>query len=465
MGLHIFFLPFLAPGHMIPMVDLAKLFASRGGVKATIITTAANASRVQPALNRSPLPIGLITLPFPHSVPENVTSLPTPDLTPEFIAGLDSLEAPFERLMIEHRPDCIVSDIFYPWSADAAGRQDIPRVVFHGSSNFNFAVISAISKHKPHETVAEDEPFVVPGLPHAVRLVRSQLMGGVTSPGGFEGRMMESLKCTYGSIMNTFHMMEPGYTDNNHFFRRTWLVGPVSLCNSDTPDRAVRGGGGACEFGSCLDWLDSKEPGSVLYICFGSLGEFTVSQLGEIATGLISSGCQFIWVVRNVVGDSSDWMPQGFEERGLIVRGWAPQMVILNHQAVGGFMTHCGWNSCLEGASAGVPMITWPLFADQFCNERLLVDVLRIGVAVGSKVNSAVAEKRTIVSGEEVKKAQQEVMGSSEEAQARRKRAKEVAQMARIAVEEGGSSYKDLCSMVHELTEIKNGKAEAGIVM
>ncbi|KAJ8572380.1 hypothetical protein K7X08_008891 [Anisodus acutangulus] len=110
----------------------------------------------------------------------------------------------------------------------------------------------------------------------------------------------------------------------------------------------------------------------------------------DLAMGIEDSEQEFIWVVREgkIEQENEEWLPEGFDERrkekGLIIRGWAPQVLILDHKAIGAFVTHCGWNSTLEGISAGVPMVTWPVFAEQFFNEKLVTEVLRIGVGVGS---------------------------------------------------------------------------------
>ncbi|KAJ6824013.1 scopoletin glucosyltransferase-like [Iris pallida] len=429
--LHIFFLPLLSAGNFIPMVDMAKLFASRG-VRATIVTTAGNLTRVKPAVDRCPHPIRILTISFPSSsVPDNMSDVPTPDTCNEVLEALGSLEAPFEQLLAEHRPDCVVSDMWYTWSADLAAARGIPRLIFRASGAFSGALSAAISSSKPHEGVADDdEPFVVPGVPHRIELSRSRLMYSdeLYAPlRGLFARMAEAGRRSYGTVLNTSRELEPGYVAGE----RVWALGPVSLCNDDALERAARGGDGR---GDCMDWLDGRELGSVVYVCFGSMGGFGRDQLREMAAGLAASGHPFLWVVRNA-GDASEWMPEGFEEevggRGMVVRGWAPQVAILGHGAVGGFVTHCGWNSCLEGASCGVPMATWPLFSDQFLNERLLVDVLRIGVAVGSKKFGWRAEERTLVGAEDVSRAVKEVMGSGEEARGRRERAREAAEVAR----------------------------------
>jgi hydroquinone glucosyltransferase len=129
------------------------------------------------------------------------------------------------------------------------------------------------------------------------------------------------------------------------------------------------------------------DDGSVLYVYFGSGGTLSTEQTTELAAGLEASEQKFLWVVHfpsdkdrsaGYFGTSSaehgnddplSYLPEGFVERtsgtGLAVPLWAPQVEILNQPAVGGFLSHCGWNSTLESAAAGVPMVAWPLFADQ----------------------------------------------------------------------------------------------------
>jgi UDP:flavonoid glycosyltransferase YjiC (YdhE family) len=262
---------------------------------------------------------------------------------------------------------------------------------------------------------------------------------------------------SFGVVVNSFYELEPAYADyyKKVLGRRAWNVGPVSLCNRDIEDKAGRGKETSIDQHECLKWLDSKKPNSVVYICFGSTTNFSDSQLKEIAAGLEASGQQFIWVVRrNKKGqeDKEDWLPEGFEERmegmGLIIRGWAPQVLILDHEAIGAFVTHCGWNSTLEGITAGKPMVTWPIFAEQFYNEKLVTDVLKTGVGVGVKEWLRVHGDH--VKSEAVEKTITQIM-VGEEAEEMRSRAKKLGQTARKAVEEGGSSYSDFNALIEEL--------------
>uniref|UniRef100_A0A2P2MGJ2 anthocyanidin 3-O-glucosyltransferase n=1 Tax=Rhizophora mucronata TaxID=61149 RepID=A0A2P2MGJ2_RHIMU len=128
------------------------------------------------------------------------------------------------------------------------------------------------------------------------------------------------------------------------------------------------------------------------------------------------------------------------EGRGLIIRGWAPQASILDHEAVGGFVTHCGWNSILEGITAGKPMVAWPIAAEQFYNEKLVTEVLKTGVSVGAK--QWVRLHGDYIKSENIEKAINGIM-LGDEAEEVRKRARKLAEMTRNAVQEGGSGPRD----------------------
>ncbi|VAH24621.1 unnamed protein product [Triticum turgidum subsp. durum] len=131
-------------------------------------------------------------------------------------------------------------------------------------------------------------------------------------------------------------------------------------------------------------------------------------------------------------------------------KGWAPQVLILNHPAVGCFLTHCGWNSTLEAASAGVPMVTWPRHADQFFNEKLVVDVLEVGVSVGAKDYGSSTETHRVIGAEMIGDAVRLLM-EEVEGDAMRRRASDLGLKARSAVEKGGSSYGDAGQLLDEL--------------
>lgn len=134
----------------------------------------------------------------------------------------------------------------------------------------------------------------------------------------------------------------------------------------------------------CIQWLDTKSPGSVLYVSFGSYAHLSKEELLEIAEGIKISGVSFLWVLRPdmVSSDDPDPLPAGFRDevgdRGMIV-SWTCQIAVLSHRAIGGFLTHCGWNSVLESIWCGIPMLCFPLLTDQFTNRKLVVDDWKIG--------------------------------------------------------------------------------------
>ncbi|CAL5350887.1 unnamed protein product [Camellia sinensis] len=217
-----------------------------------------------------------------------------------------------------------------------------------------------------------------------------------------------------------------------------------------------------------MKWLDEQEPRSVVYACLGSITLLSLPQLIELGLGLEASKRPFVWVIRSgdKAAEMKKWVEEdGFEERtkgrGLLIRGWAPQILILSRLAVGAFLTHCGWNSTLEGVCAGVPMITWPMFGEQFLNEKLAVQLLEIGVSVGVQtVGRIFAEDNCeeLVEREVVRAAVEKVMSEGIEGEETRRRARVFGVMAKKAMEEGGSSYLNMRLFIQDVIKLVSHK-------
>ncbi|KAF6156855.1 hypothetical protein GIB67_000395 [Kingdonia uniflora] len=414
--LEMVFIPFIAPGHMIPMVDMARLIASHG-VRVTIIITTHNALIFKKVIDRdieTGNPIYLYILPFPFAqvgLPEgieNLRSLTSPDQTAKVSMGAMLLQKPIEQILRDRAPDCIVSDMFNPWTVDFAAQLGFPRIWFQGSSFTALRAADSIESNAPHEKVTSDtETFVVPGLPDRLEMTRLQLPDHVRSKtpyGALLDLIGDAETRSYGVLMNSFY---------------------ESLQECD-----------------CL-------------------AKFRAPQLHEIALALQASSHPFIWVIgHEETTEDQMWLPDGFKERmnGLMIHGWAPQVLILEHPAIGGLMTHCGWNSILESLTAGVPLIAWPMYAEQFYNEKLVTQVAKIGVGVGAEgwYNLIDDERKVLVKREKIEKAVLRLMDSGDEAEKIKERAKEFGEKAKSAVEVGGSSYNDLMGLIDELVRLRD---------
>ncbi|XP_030440460.2 scopoletin glucosyltransferase-like [Syzygium oleosum] len=195
-----------------------------------------------------------------------------------------------------------------------------------------------------------------------------------------------------------------------------WGVGPLlpeqywKLAGSLLHDREIRSNRpSTVTEDEVIQWLDSKPHGSVLYVAFGSEVGPTAEEYPELAAALEESTRPFIWAIQYGAGrrgppktflggspgsdedEDEGYFPHGLDkkvgERGLIVRGWAPQLLILSHPSTGGFLSHCGWNSTVEAIGRGVPFLTWPIRGDQYYNSKLVVDHLKIGHVVSEDMS------------------------------------------------------------------------------
>ncbi|KAK1411114.1 hypothetical protein QVD17_37658 [Tagetes erecta] len=182
-----------------------------------------------------------------------------------------------------------------------------------------------------------------------------------------------------------------------------------------------------------IGWLNTKSKSSVVYVSFGSLSTFSMDQLEEIASGLLESGRPFLWVIRDVNQSAKLSNLEELKKQGMIV-GWCSQVEVLNHQATGCFVTHCGWNSTTEVLAAGVPTVGFPLWTDQATNAKMIEDVWKSGVKV--KRN----EGNEMVEGKEIKRCLEIVMEDAK----MKKNAEKWRDIAREAVTNGGSSVMNL---------------------
>ncbi|XP_060186335.1 zeatin O-xylosyltransferase-like [Lycium barbarum] len=256
-----------------------------------------------------------------------------------------------------------------------------------------------------------------------------------------------------GDIHNTSKVIEGKFLDllaqaeiNQN--KKQWAVGPILPTKLDHSSNRNN---------TCLEWLNKQPPRSVIYISFGTTTSLSDREIKELAVGLEQSKQKFIWVLRDA--DRGDIftgkarrveLPEGFEERvkevGLVVREWAPQPEILAHSSTGGFMSHCGWNSCIESITMGVPIAAWPMHSDQPNNGFLVTEILKIGLLVREW------EKREeLVSASTIENVVSKLM-ASEEGDGIRKRAEELGEAVRRSTEIGGASRIELDSFIAYIT-------------
>lgn len=265
-----------------------------------------------------------------------------------------------------------------------------------------------------------------------------------------------------GMVVNTFVELEPHALLSLSKVKNSppvFAVGPVlDLAGpvSWHPDRA--------NYKVIMDWLDDQPASSVVFLCFGSMGSLSAPQVREIAIGLELSGHRFLWSLREPpkarMLSPTDYsnveaaLPEGFLDRtsGIgLVCGWAPQVTVLAHPAVGGFVSHCGWNSLLESLWYGVPTATWPIYAEQQMNAFEMVKELGLSV----ELRLDYREGSELVGAEEVCRRVKELMVEDKEV---RRKVMEMRKMSQQAVVEHGSSYGSMSQLVEQV--LCNGKIQ-----
>ncbi|XP_076905827.1 zeatin O-glucosyltransferase-like isoform X2 [Bidens hawaiensis] len=269
----------------------------------------------------------------------------------------------------------------------------------------------------------------------------------------------EFVKLSSGRIYNTCRVLEQPIlelleTEARKNNKLIWALGPFNPVNIQRSKFSGKDGGPVEQ---CLNWLDKQASNSVIFVSFGTTTSFTKQQITQIAIGLENSEQKFLWVVRDA--DRGDFekdniirieLPEGFEDRvkdwGLVVREWAPQLDILAHPSIGGFMSHCGWNSCIESMSMGVPIAAWPMHSDQPNNTVLVTKILKVGIVVKDW-----CPREQVVAAVVVETSVRRLM-CSKEGEEIRKRAVAMGHYIRMAVGDNGITQMEMESFIAHIS-------------
>ncbi|CAH9120827.1 unnamed protein product [Cuscuta epithymum] len=355
----------------------------------------------------------------------------------------------------------IVLDMFCVDFMDLAEEFGIPAYVFFTSGAGSLGMLLSLQSLRDDqgkdvtEFKGSDPDLEIPvySKPFPAKLIPGVALD---KTGGSEMflNFFRKIRAAKGIMVNTFpeleqYAIESLSKDNGIKIPPVYAVGPVLSLQTDKIGESGK---------EILEWLNTQPDSSVVFLCFGSGGSFPEPQVKEIASALERSGHRFLWALRKPPAKGAVYptdfnspeeaLPEGFLERtkdiGKVI-GWAPQAAVLAHPAVGGFVSHCGWNSTLESVWFGVPMATWPIYAEQQANAFQLVT--DIGMAVDLKMDYIKdfdsEEFPEAVKAEVIEAGIRKLMDNPSASPARIK-ARELKQESREALEEGGSSFNSL---------------------
>ncbi|XP_052170090.1 scopoletin glucosyltransferase-like [Diospyros lotus] len=397
-GSEIFVLPSIGSGHLFPSIELCHLISSPNCTTTTLLLLPSN---LLPSLPPS----------FRHRTAA-LSSLPASPHHHQDPAR-DQFASDLETHISTRRPLCAVVDFKVGWTKHIFWKFRVPVVSF-----FTFGASAAAMEWGAWKSDAHSmnpgEARPIAGLPPEMRLnyLDVQSRRGGPKP-GYQPPWVPMIEGSVGLMFNTCDDLERPFLDylSDQIGLPVWAVGPLlpELCWTSRPgslilERQIRPPKRESNYtdDELIQWLDSKPRGSVLYVSFGTETCPTPDEYPELAGALEDSTHPFIWVIQHGPGGEESYFPHGLAskvgDRGLIIRGWAPQLLILSHPAAGGFLSHGGWNSTAEAAVLGVPVLAWPVRGDQIFNAKLVVKHLQIG-AMALREGSVEVARKDIAEG------------------------------------------------------------------
>ncbi|XP_075499563.1 UDP-glucosyltransferase 29-like [Primulina tabacum] len=375
-SIRILMFPWLAYGHISPFLQLAKSLTNRNSI-VYMASSQINLGSIRGKLSeKDSVSIKLVDLHIPTSpdLPSHyhtTNGLP-PHLMPALKKAMDLCRPRISTLLRTLKPDLVIYDFLHPSVPEEAAAHNIPAVLFLSPG----AASSSYFMHHCFEKPTSDYPF--PGI--YFRESECGRYSFVPKSTGIEASDFERLReCVNRScqivLIKSFREIEGKYIDYLSFITGKKFV-PVGTLFQYQETRENH------EHDKFIKWLDGKSEGSTVFASFGTEYFLKESEVEEIALGLEKSSANFILVLRSPQGQGTEiqqMLPKGFAdrvgERGMVVEGWAPQARILSHPSVGGFLSHCGWGSVMEGIHCSVPIIAVPMHLDQPLNARLVEEV------------------------------------------------------------------------------------------
>ncbi|CAL5185952.1 unnamed protein product [Lathyrus oleraceus] len=471
---HAILTPFPLQGHINPMMKLAKLLHLRG-FHITFVNTEYNHKRLLKSKGPNSLD-GFTDFNF-ETIPDGLIPMEGDDgdVTQDIPSLCQSIMNNCHHFFCEllarlHKSaiaglvppvTCLVSDFYMPFTIQAAEDHSLPILIFSTTSACTLLIDLHLAtlieegliplKDESYRTngYLDTKVDCIPGL-HNFRLkdltdiIQTANRNDTMLEFGMD--VAERVRRVSAIIFNTYNELESDVVNGlNSMFPSLYTIGPLPLLLKQSEHNHLEclGSNLWVEDTKCLEWLESKDSESVVYVNFGSVTVMTSEQLLEFAWGLANSNKPFLWIIRPdlVIGGSvvlsSEFLNE-ISERGLIA-SWCPQEKVLNHPSIGGFLSHCGWNSTTESICAGVPMLCWPFFADQPTNCRFIYNEWEIGMEIDSNVKREEVERliNELMLGDKGKRMKKKVM--------------ELKKKAEENTSPGGCSYMNFEKVVKEV--------------
>ncbi|XP_044972898.1 UDP-glycosyltransferase 87A1-like isoform X2 [Hordeum vulgare subsp. vulgare] len=433
---HMVALPYPGRGHINPMLAVCRLLVAADGALTITVVVTEEWHGLLASAGVTP------------TLPDRVRLATVPNVIPSehgrgadhggFIEAVNSkmgepVERLLDRLVLElgRRPVAIVADTYLQWAVAAGARRRIPVCSLWTQPATFFLALCHLDLWRP----------VVEGVSEEVRLSDVKIFLAWERPVKIAAQVFVNVRKAHCVLFTSFHELEASSMSKiaESLPCPVYPVGPSILRAPDNMESA--------RDGEHRRWLEAQPENSVLYVSFGSFVAMPPKQLEEIAVGLRDSAVRIFWVTR-------DRATAGLREMcgnmGLAVP-WCDQQEVLRHPSVGGFLSHCGWNSVLEAVCAGVPVIGFPVAWDQLVNARMIADEWKAGIDLREQRG-----EDGIVSRAAVSDAARKLMDlDSAAGQEMRKRAAHLREASRGAVLEGGSSHRSLSGFLKDLVDGK----------